>query len=669
MSSGQKVVLSFLLTLAVFAGFIVFDRIGNFNIKEVIQTKYYAQAKIQDEQDKLDNLAKNYNDYILDILAKIYTQKESYLSNEAVKTYSIQNPTEKDEVTRRNLTNQLFDEIVGFEGIRLIEKSKRAVHYSSFNADILRTEGTKKTYKNYQTILEENSELPVEDITIDNPKEKIYLDSKLKRLIISFPFFNTEDVFFGSFICYFNLNALETYFKNQELILQENKIVPFSVDNKNLLAINIPEDGKNQFIDSISLAIKENKVTTSKVNKLNKIIEQKDGTSWVLLASKESYGFTVLKVEKASLFELASEFSYLIYTSIFITLYLLFFLIFSLKRNSVVKIKQRIKKIQFGIVSEYLENKQEIQWNQVARQLANRKEELYLEIKNSIGQNKKQEKLIDEYLEQSWKEIINIINSQNQNDTSNLNIASIQEIRKVIEEVIQEAKLNLSPIVTQVVSAPVGQTFASQEQNIEDLEAVEELEEIEEVSESIEPLDINQNNQNISKDEEVIELEEFVDTPEDEEDSFSKLISSNINTNELILVSGANKNLILSREAFSFDDTDDFATCTSLFAEDLCIGNEYVQASEQKDDSFTFNTYAPDFNSSEPIEELEPMQSQPFSMTSFNQNNIPVSEDLEASAIVEENGVYKISNDVNTKNTKINTEFKKLADSVLNFKK
>ena len=137
MSSGQKAAFSFLSALVLFAGFVFFAQTG---LMAQIETKFYAQAKIAEKDNQLEKLSERCNSYISSILETIQTGEGAYLKSSAVKTYVHQNPSEKDATERKNLTARLFDELedYGLDGIRLIEKNGRTLHYSSYEADVLK---------------------------------------------------------------------------------------------------------------------------------------------------------------------------------------------------------------------------------------------------------------------------------------------------------------------------------------------------------------------------------------------------------------------------------------------------------------------------------------------------------------------------------------------------
>lgn len=803
MSSGQKVALSFLAALICFAGFVFFAQT---NLMSTIETKFYAQSKIAQRQEQLDKLSNSCNNYISNILKKIETDSSSYLNSPAVKSYANQNPSEKDEVTRRNLTSALFDTIEGLDGIRLIEGNGRNVHFSTYDTDVLKVDGLVKQYKNYPDLQEELGELESEMILTDsnNPKHKIIFDSKQNRIIVSFPFYITEQTTFGSLVCYFNIYDFEQILVNSNLLpLGESFDLLTDDDGTGYgFACGIPGDGKADFTKAI---INSWKIASGKADGKNKgpenLISQSNGTNWVLLNSSNNTYFNVGWVFKANLFELPKELIYIIYVSVFVTLLLIFLLIFSLKKDYLIKVKQRIKKVQLGIINEYLENKQQIEWDQIARQLEYRKEELSLEIKKSVGgKNKKYEKIIDVYLEQSWSEIINIINSQNNNQKSGLSGASIEEIRRVMEEVLQTAKLNVSvaPGAKTVVQNVEEVEEIEEAEEIEEVEALEEVDEIEDVealeeieeveaADEIEEIEAVEEIEEIEEPEEVEDLEDVEDVEdadgieeveevdeieeaeevleerdeiepveetkeideaepveetvqevsgeaepveivedaseenevieEDEADSVESLdeveeledieIEKTDETVEVDIseefgdlsevgeleeleddgISLENSAITQTEPEYHYEESnrtfvsassDDFASCDTIFAEDLCIGSHYTPDTKNTKNisqDFNFVVYIPDFTPDHDFDmelaaadELLPEEGKFFSMTGFAENELPVSEleEIEENpAIVEKKGVYSISENIECSHLELNPEFKELVDSVL----
>lgn len=507
MTSGQKTAFSFLSALLIFGAFVIFAQTG---LMSKIETKFYAQSRIAQKQSQVDKLSESCNSYISDIFSKIQDGDSAFLKAPSVKSFVQQNPSEKDEIDRRNLTIKLLDELDGLEGIRLIENNGRNIHFSTFESDVMKVDGLKKQYKNYPDVQAELKEFDSSVVLVNQnaPESKIILDSNANRIIISFPFYITEKTCFASLVCYFNQYSLEQLLINkQELSIGENFLIACDDSYKGGFIADVPLDGKKEFLQA---AVKVWSKKSESKNQVERILEGKDNSYWVMMTGTSGKFINVSAAVNSSYFELPKEYIWLIYISVFITILLIAFLIFSLKRDYLTVIKQRVKKVQFGMINEYLENKQKVEWASIARQLEFRKEEFSDEIKKSIGgKSKKHEKEINEFLDKSWEEIISVINSQKEKETGSLNGASIEEIRRVIEEVLQTAKINVNNVVPQTQ----GVTPVEEVSDVEEISDAEEIEEIEEIGEAEEISDAEE----IPEAEAVEEIEEVEEIADAEE--------------------------------------------------------------------------------------------------------------------------------------------------------
>ena len=295
MTGGQRTSFSLLFSMIFFAAFIYVAQMG---LMQHLETKFYSSAKISEKQQYVDKIAKSSESYISNILTKIETGDTAYLKQEAVKSYIEQNPSEKAEIDRRNLTTKLIEDIPSLTGIRLIDINGRNIHYSSFEKDVLNQNGIKKQYKNYPDIQNEFNELEISTILSDSnlPQRKILFDKKQNRLIISFPFFISNNVCFASLVCYFDLLMYEQF-------LVEKEIIPFGenltlVDNENLFGgyvIGIPKNNRSEFIKPIL-----NNWTNQQTNKtLPTMILESNDLSWYLLNSSQNPYFNISSVYDA----------------------------------------------------------------------------------------------------------------------------------------------------------------------------------------------------------------------------------------------------------------------------------------------------------------------------------------------------------------------------------
>ena len=491
----------------------------------MIETKFYAQTKINEKDDQLEKLSQRCNSYISQILTKIQTGDDAYLKESSVKTYVHQNPSEKEATERKNLTARLFDELepYGLDGLRLIEKNGRTLHYSSYESDVLKRVSLNTTYKLYSDVVKDSGELEGELLLVDadNPKTKLLLDKANNRLIISFPFYVTDNTYFATLTAYFDVHSFEQLLVNEKILNYGDSFTAITAQDSydGGFVLGLPKTSQSEFVTPVLNVWNKLSKTANKELGLERILEKDDGSYWLLMTSGESEYFKVSAVYSSTLFELPRELEYLIYTCVFFTFLLVAALLFNLKRDYLSVIKSRIKKVQFGIINEYLENKEKVEWSQVARQLENRKAELSEEIKKSIGgKSKKYSKQVDAYLDSSWEEIIGLLKAQTGADSEASGAAAggatIEEIRRVIEEVLRTSKLNVN--VAQVGEAALSSTVPElvEGQGPQPVEEVEEVEEVEALddAEPIDEIEEVEEAEPVEDIEEVEEIEELEDT-------------------------------------------------------------------------------------------------------------------------------------------------------------
>lgn len=731
MTAGQKVAFSVLFSIGLFGAFVYVTKT---DFIPEIEKRFYTQSKVQQKEDELNNVTKGIDSYIQNILNDLENKETGYLNSSAVSSYLSQNPAESDTVERRNITEKLFYEHPALKGIRFVDKNGVNLHFSTYDrTDVAKHVGIKKYYKNYPDLVEEYKELDVKKIFSEKkqPEKKIYFDESKNRFILALPVNWLEDVYAGCFLFYFDVDSLTDSFSSEGIIRFSDNLKIISDEKYNGgFVLGLPSENTEVFVESIKSSWKEKNQKTSTGNlllannQIEKIVTQKDGTNWVMMNSQNKNDYKLSLVVPNSFFELSNEFIYLIYLSIFISLFLVIFLIFSLKKDSVYVLKRKIRKIQFEIIKEYLENKEKIEWKNVAVQLKARNEEITKEIKKSLGRKSKYKSSeIEDVLQKSWTEVIDVISSYspdaisttsarnipqntatvaptgtaNSNSTVTQNSQiTIEQIKHVMEEVLKSTTLSFSSAATKVsdvqkakniLVAPVEEIF----EDVEEVEEVEEIDEVEEVEEVEEISDVK----------EIEDTEEALEIPEAVEDVEEVLeVAEAVEDEEVIEVAQAIElDCLINDQKPKKEETTDvyiisenFPTVDNLFLEELCIGGFEIQTKKEPInftvDNLDFSvpeTQKEDYE--EPLEDfLEEIEeadisetiqkpvlsdvkfTNQFSMVSFGMNlgNVQELQQIkEENTIVENEGVFSISEFLDYSSVSQNEIFKSLVNDVL----
>lgn len=543
MTSGQKIAFSLLAALGLFAAFVL--SLHSTLFKE-LETRFYTQAKIEENTGQLDKISESCDSYISEILTLVEKGDNAWTKNASVRSYYVQNPSESDVNTRRRLTETLFSQIPALRGIRIVDKNGRNVHYSSFDdSDLLKQNGISKIYKNYNDIVKDSNEISFETLQkiTSETKSVLLCDESRARLILAVPFCWVDGIYSGLSLFYLNMHEVEKELITRDVISLGEGITLFADDDYNGgFMLNLPYGNRGTFRDPTLNYWKARSEAMSRgsdnYQQPEKLLELPDGRFYVALSSNRIGKIRVSAVYTSDIFELSAELRLLIYICVFISILLVVFLIFSFFRDPVVTLQKRIKKLQLGIIENYLDGKEKHEWNDVARQLRTRRNDLSEEIIKSLHvHSKKRRKELAEYLDKNWEEIFAIFESKtgstnstvSQNGTgasapaattggsssADISGASIAEIRRVLEEVLANRGITSVAAGSSGIAAVAGvaKTVAEKAAPAEE---VEDLDEVEELTEDVDELD--EEEELVEDVEDAEELDEVEELTEDVEE-------------------------------------------------------------------------------------------------------------------------------------------------------
>ena len=749
MTSGQKIAFSLLVAMGLFAVFVLSLNSKLFN---ELETRFYTQSKIEQNTGQLDRVSEGCDSYITKILNLTEKGENAWVKNASVRSFYVQNASESDVMTRRRLTEQLFAEIPALSGIRIVDKNGRNLHYSSFDdTDLLKQSGITKIYKNYNDITKDADEIPFEQLSklVSETKSVLLFDQSRNRIVLSVPFCWVDGIYSGVSLFYLSINEIEKELNASDIIpIGQNALIISDSDFSGGLVLNIPYGEKKSFEEPVKQYWKKH-VSAQQPEKL---LEMPDGRFYLALSSNRNGKIQVSAVYPSNLFELSKEIRILIYICIFISILLIVFLIFSFFRDPVVTLQKRIKKIQLGLIENYIDGKEKREWSDIARQLRGRKNDLSTEIIRSLHvHSKKRRDELSEYLDKNWDEIFSIFETKAGTSsgasgavgaagTAELTGTSIAEIRRMLEEVLQSRSFAVPVAAAAPISvAPAEDVDELEEveelaEDAEELEEPEEIEDVEELAEDVEDLDeVEELTEDVDEAEEVEELaEEVEDLDEVEElaedveeiDEVEELTEEVEETDDVEELTGEAEeveedadelevfeeyvepapfnafmaNLAQTKKEYkpsndTYFASDKFATVENLYAEELKLGNfddvinktktspleiKFFPIPAYSKDEIIEETEIPEISEnsentdkSESVEELTEevpsyLDEPDFSMIGFGDNYAQDIPELEAAnAIVEEDGVYSIAENLEYTNVVQDPEFKELVDSIL----
>ena len=123
------------------------------------------------------------------------------------------------------------------------------------------------------------------------------------------------------------------------------------------------------------------------------------------------------------------------------------FMLFNLRRDDMVVIRDRVKRFQLALINEYFENKENINWADVSKKIAGRKTDVSEAIKQSLGKRAKRHlKETDALIDKSWDEIIGAL-SVKTNASAASALQDSKEIRRMLEEILRSGTIQVQSAV------------------------------------------------------------------------------------------------------------------------------------------------------------------------------------------------------------------------------
>ena len=669
MSSGPKIALSLLISVLIFAGCVFLSIAGGFKLIEV---QFYQPRVIANANDRLSSIERAYGEYS----SNLDNEFRKFLSEKSVKTF-IERAPEKEAMNERGkLSALLYQKISGLNGMRLIENDGIHIHFSTFGEDTLTETSSLISYKNYTdankipfTLLEAS----------DGEKQtKIYFDSIKNELVFSYPFYDNYTAYRGTFIFYVLGDDFTQYLIDRELVSLNAR---GTVCSPNGFVFDLPITGRELLMKEIEQR------WSRKIQNVEQLVQSDTKSENIFIITQGNDRIKIGEIRTQDAFEFSDIEKLLLLICLFITLYLIIFLLFNIRHDDMVIVCRRLRKFQYELLKEYIDRKDSMDWKTLSKEIAHRKNDVNSEIKKSLGRRgKKHSKEVDELLEDLWTDVMSAMGG------------NVSVVRQVVSS---------NPIAV----ASTEKTAAAD--NIEELEEVSDADEVEELEE-IPDADEVEELEEIPDADEVEELEEIPDADDieeleeipdaDEVEKISETVSKaepELPATEEISEEKMSKFMNSSdteMEEVQLDEFIDISEDESFASNKKENSDEEVEIIEESYEEFK-KSDSPDEEISENAENIKREASRNFSISTLNFDSLDEEDQaketkishgllnkaenvattqvkkggllnkvLKANStktIVEEDGIFSINKNLETSGVQQDPELKALVDSVL----
>ena len=465
---SHKAASSLLITVVLFCAFTALAFTGLFDL---IEARFYNPSIMASiDRDILRN-AVSINGFI----EEIETNFSDTLRLSAIRRSFLPNQSAEDIFERSRIYGLFAESTGGVQWIRFIDAGGHRIHYSTNPEDILRQDRLSMAYRNY-----DDPELLYDKIAVAAGGEAKYLfDGEADRLVFSFPFYDSFDVYRGTAVFSLSIKAVSDRLISEGSI-RVNQNIAVITEPPGLL-FGMPLSVEGPLIPLAAAAWKEGGMKAVRLESGNL------DSSLYLFTAKAAQGFYIGKLVEETLFAFPMTMKIILLASFFLTLYLTIFLLFNLRQDSVTIVQNRLKQLQIALIEQFYDRKADMDCSRWSRELESRRDEINSQLKEGIkkiSDSKNQE--IDALIDKSWNELLSVMGGYRE---SVIDEDKLQQILNRILASIPSAAIAAPAIALSPHSAAKEIDAADTPDEAEVLDELEEAEPVEEIIEEIEMIE------------------------------------------------------------------------------------------------------------------------------------------------------------------------------------
>ena len=515
MAAFLKTISALLISILLFAGFSWFLNFESDDFQsdwsdrllEYVQTRFYNPSVLNSFLKENATDAELAEDHILEL------QKNfgATLSEEAVLRSFLYNQRPEDIFERSRIYGILLETTGGLQTVQFVDSNGVRIHYSTSARDIITQTTGSTSYRNYN---EYPLALPYEQISVlAGSSAKYTMDDQTDRIIFSYPFNDSMDVYRGTAVFSVSVKAVadrlvaEGRLKINEdvsviseprgILLGVPHIISMGSSRKDILGKVSAVWNKGFNERSASLSTPYSRVT---------IETEKSDVKFSLISLKIRDLYFGRLIDDYIL-SIPDSMKLLFKLAVFLTFFLTLFFLLNFKPNAAALVRNRIKRLRDSLFEHLYINKSPQERAKWILELEQRRSEIKTELKRGLKLKARKSKSIDAEIDKSWDELLNVLKSG-----SGAAITTITQ-----------------------TAAPAKKAAAHGEQDIEEAEALDEIEEAESLDdvEEVESLDDVEEVESLDDVEEVESLDEIEDAEPLDEIEEAEAASDWADLNEL----------------------------------------------------------------------------------------------------------------------------------------
>ncbi|MDR0877051.1 MAG: cache domain-containing protein [Treponema sp.] len=446
----HKAAVSLLISVLLSAVFTVLAFAGLFDL---VETRFYDPSIIKALTRELEKDAA----VIEEFLAELEAGFSATLKEPAVRRSFLPNQEAEDIFERSRVYGLLLESQAGLQSVRFVDAEGSRIHFSNAPQDILDQDQFSLTYRNYGDV---PGDLPYSQVEVPyQGMTRLTLDGELNRIIFSFPLYDSFGVYRGTGLFTLSLRAV-TGRLIAERRIKVGEDVSIISKPPGILS-GIPGAGQALLQGQVLLPMAA-AIWSEGILSLTPLDSAADTGTLALISAKTSQGIFVGRLVNESLFSFPPAMKYILLGSFFITLYLVIFLFFNLPQDTMMVIRNRLKRLRVFMIDQFYTRKGEVDWTYWIGEMERRREDIRTEMKRGlrIPRSKQASDTIDTLIDKSWDELLAIIGSRQNTVAAAIDEKKVQTI--------------LNRILQNMPSGAPAPTEEDDGEYLEELEAFEE---------------------------------------------------------------------------------------------------------------------------------------------------------------------------------------------------
>ena len=492
MSTFIKPLVALVISILLFAGLIF---LAHGNLLDLVEARFYNPSVINSYVKENAADSQIVQKHINNLKSKFYAT----LTIPAIRSSFLYNQSPNDIFERSKVYGILMESTTGLQSVQFVDSNGIRIHYSTSARDIMSQDQRSTAYRNYN---ENPTSLPYEIVGVEDANHaKLIMDDQNDRIIFSFPFRDSMDVFRGTALFSVSIRTFaERLIESGRLKKGDNISL---INTPSGIILGSPETSKAVILKKVAEAWNEG------IKDYITLDAEDSGAAFSLISTKTDQNLFFGRLVNSYLFSISEPMKLILNVSIFLTFFLTFFFLINLKPNPAAVVRSRIKRLRESFFEQIGDDKSVQEKAKLVLELEQRKDEIYSQLKRGIRLNHRLEAILNGIIDKSWEEILIYLKV-----SSGHELSSIHPVKSIAKKA--EAKTDQKPEEVDVIDEV--ETLEAEEvdeiaeaeplEEIDEAEALEEVEEIEEI-EDAEPIEEVEALEEIEEIEEAEPIEEI----------------------------------------------------------------------------------------------------------------------------------------------------------------